>query len=152
MSEPKNTDVEKRIDIPEDDIAKIDPAILELLLKDKTTRGNILWCTKDYESYGAEYGERCPIEARLITGEMACVIQPRASKSKEVQRGRIKNRAEVFTPLWVCNEQNNLIDEAWFERKDVFNTPCGTHWTVTTGTIEFPKGKKWKALRQIAMS
>ena len=29
--------------------------------------------------------------------------------------------AEVFTPSWICNAQNNLIDNAWFERKDVFN-------------------------------
>ena len=54
MSEPKRTEIEKRIDILEDDIVEIDPKILKLLLKDKTTRGNILWCTKDYESYGPD--------------------------------------------------------------------------------------------------
>ena len=112
MSELKRTEIEKRIDILEDDIADIDPKILKLLLKDKTTRGNILWCTKDYESYGPEYEEHQPMEVRLITGELSSVIQPRAAKSKEVQRNRIRNRAEVFTPSWVCNEQNNLVDEA----------------------------------------
>ena len=27
----------------------------------------------------------------------------------------------MFTPSWVCNAQNNLIDDAWFGRKGVFN-------------------------------
>ena len=34
------TEIEKRIDILEDDIASINPTLLKLLLKDKTTRGN----------------------------------------------------------------------------------------------------------------
>ena len=83
MSEQKRTEIEKRIDILEDDIADIDPKILKLLLKDKTTRGNILWCTKDYESYGPEYEEHQPMEVRLITGELSSVIQPRAAKSND---------------------------------------------------------------------
>jgi hypothetical protein len=50
--------------------------------------------------------------------------------------------AEVFTPAWVCNAQNNLIDEAWFGRKDVFNREYidkeGVHrWEVSTAPIEF---------------
>lgn len=145
MSEPKRTEIEKRIDILEDDIVEIDPKILKLLLKDKTTRANILWCTKDYEAYGPEYDEHKPMEIELITGTLSNVIQPRAAKSKEVQRNRIKNRAEVFTPSWVCNEQNNLVDEAWFGRKNVFNTPKGTTWDTTAERIDFPKKKTWKA-------
>jgi len=46
------TEIDKRIDILEDDIASINLTLLKLLLKDKTTRGNIMWCTKDCESYG----------------------------------------------------------------------------------------------------
>ena len=38
MPEMKRSEIEKRIDILEDDIAKLDPRILKLLLKDKTTR------------------------------------------------------------------------------------------------------------------
>ena len=57
--------------------------------------------------------------------------------------------AEVFTPSWICNAQNNLIDEAWFGRKDVFNreltTPDGQHtWKVNEAKITFPEGKTWK--------
>ena len=52
MEEVKRIELEKKIDILEDDIADISPEILRLLLKDKTTKKNILWCTKDYEAYG----------------------------------------------------------------------------------------------------
>ena len=47
---------------------------------------------------------------------------PRILKSRDTQTARSREMAEVFTPSWICNAQNNLIDEAWFGRKDVFNT------------------------------
>lgn len=140
------TEIEKRIDIIEDDIAGIDPTLLMLLLKDKTTHGNIMWCTKDYESYGPLYDEHAQIQVELITGRFSNVIQPRAAKSKAIQEQRIKKRAEVFTPSWICNEQNNQIDEAWFGRPNVFNTPNGTGWITTTEKIVFDdKKRKWEA-------
>ncbi len=140
------TEIEKRIDILEDDIAGINPTLLKLLLKDKTTRGNIMWCTKDYESYGPMYEEHAQIQVELITGRFSNVIQPRAAKSKAVQEQRIKKRAEVFTPSWICNEQNNQVDEAWFGRANVFNTPDGKGWITTTDNIVFDDIKKtWKA-------
>ena len=145
-NEMERTEIEKRIDILEDDIANIHPMLLKLLLKDKTTRGNILWCTKDYESLGIEYNEHAQMSSELITGMRSNVIQPRAAKSKSVQEQRIKKRAEVFTPSWICNEQNNQVDEAWFGRPNVFNIPSGTRWVATTDKIEFQDGKKsWKA-------
>ncbi len=145
MEKLKRTEIEKRIDILEDDIADINPVILRLLLKDKTTKKNILWCTKDYESYGDEYDEQAEMKVELITGAFFNVIQPRAAKSKEVQERRIRKRAEVFTPSWICNEQNNQIDEAWFGKPNVFNTPHGTSWITTKETIPFDdKNKTWK--------
>ena len=38
MPEMKRSEIEKRIDILEDDIAKLDPRILRLLLKDKSNQ------------------------------------------------------------------------------------------------------------------
>ena len=56
--------------------------------------------------------------------------------------------AEVFTPSWVCNAQNNLIDNAWFGREGVFNVEVeenGVHsWIPTAESIVFPEGKTWK--------
>ena len=138
------TEIEKRIDILEDDIAGIDPQLLKLLLKDKTTRENILWCTKDYENYGVGYEEKSQIKIELITGDYYNVIQPRAAKSKEIRDLRVKKRAEVFTPSWICNEQNNQIDNSWFGRGNVFNTPDGTGWNTTKDKILFPNNKTWK--------
>ena len=51
----------------------------------------------------------------------------------------------MFTPSWICNAQNNLIDNAWFGREGVFNTENDDHtWTVNTDRITFPEGKTWK--------
>lgn len=54
--------------------------------------------------------------------------------------------AEVFTPSWICNPQNNLIDNAWFGKEGVFNHEKtlfeGTKdWVVNTDKVIFPKGK-----------
>ena len=144
MPGTKRTEIEKRIDILEDDIKAINPLILDLLLKDKTTKKNILWCTKDYETYGSQYDEHSEMKVELITGDFYNVIQPRAAKSREVQERRIKKRAEVFTPSWICNEQNNQIDESWFGKSNVFNTPDGTAWISTYGKVTFDGKKTWK--------
>ncbi len=59
---------------------------------------------------------------------------------------RPRERAEVFTPAWVCNEQNNLIDAAWFGRRDVFNRGRDGSWITITEPVSFPEDKKrtWK--------
>ena len=38
------------------------------------------------------------------------VIRPRVLKSKENQTDRSKDMAEVFTPAWICDAQNNLVE------------------------------------------
>ena len=141
-------------DILENDILRASPELLTTLLKDHTTsRGdavcNIFWATSDYEHLGAGYGYNDPILPELITGGNGQVIMPRILKHKDTQSARVRDMAEVFTPSWVCNAQNNLIDEAWFGRKDVFNTEYtsadGTHgWKTNPERISFPEGKTWK--------
>lgn len=74
---------------------------------------------------------------------------PRVKKDKDLQQARVREMAEVFTPSWICNAQNNLIDNAWFEKDNVFNQelimPDGTQkWEVNRNKINFPKGKTWK--------
>ena len=141
-------------DILENDILRTSPELLATLLKDHTTsKGdavcNIFWATSDYEHLGAGYGYNDPILPELITGGNGQVIMPRILKHKDTQSARVRDMAEVFTPSWVCNAQNNLIDEAWFGRKDVFNTEYtsddSTHgWETNPDRITFPKGKTWK--------
>jgi hypothetical protein len=116
------------------------------LLCDHSSGRNIIWATEDYASYGDGFYFYQPIEYPLITGDFEGIIKPRAVKAKEIQEARVKDKAEVFTPSWVCNKQNNLIDEAWFGRKDVFNQETENSWITNPDKIEFSDepGKTWR--------
>jgi hypothetical protein len=98
--------------IREDDLSDMSPEVLATLLRDHTTGRNIFWATHDYEPFGCGYDYHSEILPELITGEHGMVISPRVLKSKENQTDRSKDMAEVFTPSWICNAQNNLVDEA----------------------------------------
>ena len=143
---PNKDDGSQLIDIREDYLLDISAEVLSTLLRDHTTGRNIFWATHDYEALGKEYDYHAEILPELITGEHGMVIRPRVLKSKENQTDRSKGMAEVFTPSWICNAQNNLVDEAWFGRKDIFNAEdTTTHtWKTNPDKIEFPKGKTWK--------
>lgn len=133
------------VDINEETLRSYDPDALNLLLQDRTTGSNIFWATNDYSRLGGRYAYSSPILPELITGKNAQVIRPRVLKAREEQSVRSKEMAEVFTPAWICNSQNNLIDEAWFGRKDVFNIENEDRtWTTTDSPIEFPEGKSWR--------
>ena len=137
-------------DIIENHLLKDYPEAFALLLRDRTTGGNIYWATDSYESYGEGYGFHDEITIEKITGEHSNLLKPRAAKSKEEQELRTKGKAEVFTPSWICNKQNNLVDAAFFGGSSPFNEevdlPDNTHtWKVTTDKIPFPTadGRKW---------
>lgn len=134
------------IDIIEQELTNHSKDLLDILLFDRTTRKNICWATDYYTSYGVEYMPQEPITKELITGPNSHLLKPRVLRSLDEKNLRTKDKAEVFTPSWVCNEQNNLVDEAWFERKDVFNTVDSKNqtWKATDEKIGFPKGKTWK--------
>lgn len=134
------------IDIIEQELTNHSKDLLDILLFDRTTRKNICWATDYYISYGVEYMPQEPITKELITGPNSHLLKPRVLRSLDEKNLRTKDKAEVFTPSWVCNEQNNLVDEAWFERKDVFNIVDSKNqtWKATEEKIDFPKGKTWK--------
>ena len=135
----------ENIDINETEVLKQYPEVLEMLLKDHTTQQNIYWATDSYADRGEGYQFKDAITVDSITGDNGMIIRPRSVKSKDEQTKRSKDMAEVFTPSWVCNAQNNLIDDAWFGRQGVFNHESPDHtWKATTGKIEFPEGKTWK--------
>ena len=137
---------EQNIDIKENDLLKIDRSLLEILLKDKTTGKNIIWATDNYSKYGELYTSEKEIKIELITSRHGGVIKPRVEKSKEERLQRVRQKAEVFTPSWVCNLQNNLVDEVWFDRKGVFNIEKERSWEATKEKIQFSdeKGKTWQ--------
>ena len=130
------------VDVNEQRILEKHPRLLDVLLLDRTTGHNIIWGTDDYLYLGESYGSHYPITIELISGLYANVIQPRVVKSKEQQGERTKGKAEVFTPVWLCNEQNNIIDAAWFGRSGVFNTSDLKSWNPTTKKVKFPDDKK----------
>ena len=135
-------------DVQETALAELDKNILLILLKDSSTGKNILWATDDYKDLGIGFAADDEITLPAITGAHGNLIKPRALKSKEEQGARTRNMAEVFTPLWICNKQNNLADNAWFGRENVFNTECGTDWQATEGKIAFPSedgANGWRA-------
>ena len=137
------------VDVKENDILKIDRDLLSLLLFDHTTRNHIFWATDNYAYMGEGFQSGDTITVERVTGEYGDLVKPRVKKTKAEQTARVRDKAEVFTPSWICNSQNNLIDDAWFGRKNVFNTEItdedGSHtWIENTDKISFPTGKTWK--------
>lgn len=95
---------------------------------------------------GPEFGEFCEITPELVTGKYKTLIQPRVKKSLAARLDRTREKAEVFTPSWICNKQNNLVDRAWFGQEDIFNREHGRDWSVIDGKITFPTptGRSWE--------
>lgn len=137
------------IDISENKIIDQYPEVLDILLYDCTTKNNILWATRNYEYLGENYTFSSQILIEAITGKNGQVIMPRILKDKILQQSRAKEMAEVFTPSWICNTQNNLIDNVWFGKDSVFNHEIirsdGTRsWGLNTSKIDFSNGKSWQ--------
>ena len=140
------------IDIRENDILAKSQKLLDILLIDRSkshhfkTQRNIVWATDNYQALGDGYQEFDEITVDAVSGQNGLIIQPRTKKSKTEQKGRSREKAEVFTPSWLCNEQNNLVDAAWFGRSGIFNTSCDKSWRTIKRDIPFPTrtGKTWK--------
>lgn len=142
-----DTDKElNNIKIKENDIWDLDEALLTILLKDNSSGENLIWATDTYAWRGIGYAPQDHITLSAITSPYGNVIKPRIEKSQNEQRQRIKNKAEVFTPSWVCNRQNNLVDNAWFGKNNVFNKETIKGWKTNKEKIGFPnvEGKTWQ--------
>ena len=86
-------------DIKENSIQALDPKILAILLKDKTTRKNIIWATDMYEEKGNQYLSNSQITINAITGYYGQVIKPRTKKSKKEQKSEIKRKTGMKIAL-----------------------------------------------------
>lgn len=98
------------IDISEESLAKESADLLKILLKDRTTKKNIVWATHSYELLGKGFAPSDRITPSKVTGNYANLIQPRSEKSKYEQKDRTKIRAEVFTPTWLVAKQNGYVE------------------------------------------
>ena len=106
------------IDISEESLSKESADLLKILLKDRTTKKNIVWATHSYELLGKGFAPSDRIAPSRVTGAYANLIQPRSEKSKYEQKDRTKIRAEVFTPTWLVKKQNGYV-EAELEALDL---------------------------------
>ena len=136
-------EAQNSIDIKENYIMYLDDRLLRVLLKDKSSDGNIIWATDMYAWRGSGFHQRDEMTLQAITGRRGNVIKPRIEKSKKEQKERIKKKGEVFTPSWICNLMASGFD-VWFERENVFNVPDGETWHKTQEPITFPEGKTWR--------
>ena len=133
-------------DVIENNTASFNEQVLAVLLIDRSTKKNIVWATDDYIDFGVGYSPESEISIDKISGLHSFIITPRILKEKQKQSNRTRNKAEVFTPSWICNEQNNLVDEQWFGRADVFNIAGDKGWKTVKTKIVFPSkvGKTWQ--------
>lgn len=138
--------------------------VLAVLLKDRSTGRNLIWATDDYAARCKGFGATDEMQVAQIADREHPVIRPRVDKNAEEQRQRSVKRAEVFTPSWICNKQNNLVDAAWFGWKKRDSSPFNTElpmggppsaaaadatdmslpWQTSLQRVEFPKGKTWQ--------
>lgn len=81
--------------------------ILKILLKDRTTNKNIIWASDNYYSINPKDN----MKVSMISNGGSLLIKPRVEKSLESQSNRTKERAEVFTPTWIVEKQNNIIEK-----------------------------------------
>ena len=129
------------IDFNEYRVTKLYPELMDILLYDFSSKKNIKWCTDNYRRSGIKFDDLMRKEALVYRKDS--LIKPRILKSQSEQKKRSKDMAEVFTPSWMCNKQNNLIDNEWFGYDGAFNKEEGDTWIVTSKVI-FNNGKTWQ--------
>ena len=118
--------------------------VLSSLLKDKSTKRNIIFATNVYSQYSIDVDEKTEMTMKILKNIEYNCIQPRVSKSLAQQSERTRNKAEVFTPSWICNKMNNHCYEIWFGRPGVFNREVNQTWCINVEPIQFDNENDWK--------
>ena len=97
---------------------------------------NVIWATDNYETKGDGYF------LKDFVNDFS-VIVPRIEKSKSEQKRRSKDKAEVFTPSWLCNEMNNLADDVVLY-KGAFNVVSeNKKWVPSVSPVKFSVDYSW---------
>lgn len=140
-----NERIDEKVDILENKILDLSEVLLSILLKDQSSGKNILWCTDNYTRYGQNYASNQQMKIELITAYKGNIIKPRTKKGLREKKMRARDKGEVFTPSWVCNAQNNLIDSAWLKEDNCFNKENGKTWIINKNPIPFVQsGRTWQ--------
>lgn len=112
-------------------------AVLDTLLKDKSTGKNIIWATDPPEELQTVMYEPVTDRSQITTQQLGLthyeVVLPRMMKQTDTQQQRTRKKGEVFSPAWVCNKMNNALDADWFGA-------LGTEQTTGQFTVELPQG------------
>ena len=116
-------------------------AVLDTLLKDKSTGKNIIWATDPPEELQTVMYEPVTDRSQITTQQLGLthyeVVLPRMMKQTDTQQQRTRKKGEVFSPAWVCNKMNNALDADWFRG-------LGAEETAGQFTVELPQG--WQTM------
>ena len=112
-------------------------AVLDTLLKDRSTSKNIIWATDPPEELQTVMYEPVTDRSQITTQQLGLthyeVVLPRMMKQTDTQQQRTRKKGEVFSPAWVCNKMNNALDADWFRG-------LGAEETAGQFTVELPQG------------
>lgn len=121
--------------------------VLSALLRDRSqpnSTGSIIWATGAYANHGVGYAGSDMMTVETVRHLVSIgELVPRCEKDADTQRRRTADKAEVFTPSWLCNDMINGIEECEFGAgarpfNDESDGPRG--WKATVGEISFPDG------------
>ena len=128
-------------------------AVLDTLLKDRSTGKNIIWATDPPEELQTVMYESVTDRSQITTQQLGLthyeVVLPRMMKQTDTQQQRTRKKGEVFSPAWVCNKMNNALDADWFrglgaeESAGQFTVELPQGWQTVETPVQFPacKGK-----------
>ena len=123
-------------------------AVLDTLLKDKSTGKNIIWATDPPEELQTVMYEPVTDRSQITTQQLWLthyeVVLPRMMKQTDTQQQRTRKKGEVFSPAWVCNKMNNALDADWFrglgaeENAGQFTVELPQGWQTVETPVQFP--------------
>mgnify|MGYP001179338472 FL=1 len=126
-------------------------AVLDTLLKDKSTGKNIIWATDPPEELQTVMYEPVTDRSQITTQQLRLthyeVVLPRMMKQTDTQQQRTRKKGEVFSPAWVCNKMNNALDADWFgalgagEIAGQFTVELPQGWQTVETPVQFPACK-----------
>ena len=89
-------------------------AVLDTLLKDRSTGKNIIWATDPPEELQTVMYEPVTDKSRITTQQLGLthyeVVLPRMMKQTDTQQQRTRKKGEVFSPAWVQYVQSRRLE------------------------------------------